>query len=127
MEEVHIAPLDTVVAAQEVSARAERRQEGRCAETQIIALLFPDGSALGVNAVSVTPPGCKALSDPSPLADGQLGDTLQACQDLWCYYCSLKERGDRALVPGFAFPLTEPGKDALSFQKYFADELLPIR
>lgn len=123
VEQVHIPPLVTVVEAQEVSVGTEGSQDGHSAETQITVLIFPDCSALEVNTVSLTPSGCKSLSDPSPPPDGQFGDTFQACQDLWCCYYSLRHR---ALVTEFAFPLTAPGKDALSFfQKYFADELLP--
>lgn len=105
-----------MVEAQEV---VEGSQEGHGAETQITMLIFPDCSALEVNTVSLT----HSLSDPSPLPGGQFGDTLQACQDLWCCYYSLRHR---ALVTEFAFPPTAAEKDALSFfQKYFADELLP--
>lgn len=96
-EEVHIPPVVTVVEAQEVSLRTERSREGRCAEPQITVLIFPDCSALEVNVVSLTLFSSNSLSDPSPLADGQFGDTLQACQDLavlpWCCNYSLKERG----------------------------------
>lgn len=108
-----------------MSVRAAHSQGGHYVEPQITVVIFPDCSALEANVLHLTPFSSNSLSDPSLLADGQLGATFQVCQDLLVLsLCSNHSLKDTQLC----FPAYGTRTNALfSVQKYFADEPWPNR
>lgn len=113
-----------------VSVRTACSQGGRYAEPQITVVIIPDCLHLRQMFSISFLVSSNSLSDPSLLADGQLG-ALQVCQDLVvlsrCSNCSLKGRGQTQHTgTQVCFPTCSIRTNALlSFQKYFADEPWP--